>query len=81
MRKLLVVLMVVAFAATAFAADVKLSGYMEVKGIYLENAGVDKKSLGNDAWWEQDGNVQAKFIVDKGTAFTVRGDFHDGTWG
>ncbi len=81
MRKLLVVLMVVAFAATAFAADVKLSGYMEVKGIYLENAGVDKKSLGNDAWWEQDGNVQAKFIVDKGTAFTVRGDFRDGTWG
>ncbi|QAR34201.1 hypothetical protein EP073_12535 [Geovibrio thiophilus] len=81
MRKLLVVLMVVAFAATAFAADVKLSGYMEVKGIYVENGGINEDSLGENSWWEQDGNVQAKFIVDKGTAFTVRGDFHDGTWG
>ncbi|WP_265821949.1 hypothetical protein [Geovibrio ferrireducens] len=81
MRKLLVVLMVVAFAATAFAADVKLSGYMEVKGIYVENGGANEDSLGEKSWWEQDGNVQAKFIVDKGTAFTVRGDFHDGTWG
>ncbi len=81
MRKLLVVLMVVAFAATAFAADVKLSGYMEVKGIYVENGAALEDSDGEDSWWEQDGNVQAKFIVDKGTAFTVRGDFHDGTWG
>jgi hypothetical protein len=81
MRKLLVVLMVVAFAATAFAADVKLSGYMEVKGIYVENGGANEDSLGENSWWEQDGNVQAKFIVDKGTAFTVRGDFRDGTWG
>lgn len=90
MRKLLVVLMVVAFAATAFAADVKLSGYMEVKGIYVKDgigtdnngdpAG-DANDNGNVSWWEQDGNVQAKFIVDKGTAFTVRGDFRDGTWG
>jgi hypothetical protein len=81
MRKLLVVLMVVAFAATAFAADVKLSGYMEVKGIYVENGDARKDSYGENSWWEQDGNVQAKFIVDKGTAFTVRGDFRDGTWG
>lgn len=81
MRKLLVVLMVVAFAATAFAADVKLSGYMEVKGIYVENGEVNEDSKGENSWWEQDGNVQAKFIVDKGTAFTVRGDFRDGTWG
>ncbi|GAB1536501.1 hypothetical protein ADMFC3_21320 [Geovibrio sp. ADMFC3] len=81
MRKLLVVLMVVAFAATAFAADVKLSGYMEVKGIYVENGAALEDSDGEDSWWEQDGNVQAKFIVDKGTAFTVRGDFRDGTWG
>jgi hypothetical protein len=81
MRKLLVVLMVMAFAATAFAADVKLSGYMEVKGIYLENGDALEDSNGETSWWEQDGNVQAKFIVDKGTAFTVRGDFRDGTWG
>lgn len=81
MRKLLVVLMVVAFAATAFAADVKLSGYMEVKGIYIENGEANEDSLGETSWWEQDGNIQAKFIVDKGTSFTVRGDFRDGTWG
>jgi hypothetical protein len=84
MRKLLVVLMVVAFASTAFAVDVKLSGGFEVKGIFMENAGFNalaEDSDGNDSWWEQDGNVQAVFNLGKGTKFTVRGDFRDGTWG
>lgn len=81
MRKLLVVLMVVAFASTAFAVDVKLSGGFEVKGIYIENPGVVEGNTEDKAWWEQDGNVQAVFGLGKGTKFTVRGDFRDGTWG
>ena len=85
MRKLLVVLMVVAFAATAFAVDVKLSGDFEVKGIYLENRDFSKNKsksdYGTENWWEQDGAITAKIGVAKGTSFTVRGDFRDGTWG
>lgn len=85
MRKLLVVLMVVAFAATAFAVDVKLSGNFEVKGIYLENRDFSKNKsksdYGTENWWEQDGAITAKIGVAKGTSFTVRGDFRDGTWG
>lgn len=37
MRKLLVALMMVAFAATAFAADIKFSGSYEVNGRYTDN--------------------------------------------
>jgi hypothetical protein len=56
---------------------------MEVKGVYTENFKTVEMDGDEDSssHWEQDGNIQAKFIVDKGTAFTVRGDFRDGTWG
>lgn len=73
--------MVVAFASTAFAVDVKLSGGFEVKGIFVENGDLAEDDTEDKSRWEQDGNVQAVFNLGKGTKFTVRGDFHDGTWG
>jgi hypothetical protein len=74
--------MVMAFAATAFAVDVKLGGSFEVKGIYTNNLnGYEDGDGTNKSWWEQDGNVQAVFTAEKGTRMIVRGDFRDGTWG
>jgi len=44
MRKLLVALMMVAFAATAFAADVTFSGSYEFNGRYTKNYNMNKNT-------------------------------------
>ncbi|WP_022852116.1 hypothetical protein [Limisalsivibrio acetivorans] len=80
MRKLLVVLMVLAFASTALAVDVKLNGFFKVKGGYFQNKYFASDDTQTEQWWEQDGEVFAKFEVEKGTAVFVRTEFHDETW-
>jgi len=88
MRKLLVVLMVLAFAASAFALEVKFSGDFMVKQNIQNGFSLvtdkDNRASGdytNYTYWEQDMNVYTKFIVDKQTTVTMRVAIMDKTWG
>ena len=77
MKKLLVALMVLAFAASAFAVDVKLSGDFTFKGKKIKNNTMLKNNEVDYDYWEQDMNVLAKFMVSKDTFVTVRAAIMD----
>lgn len=80
MRKLLVALMIVAFAATAFA-DVSLSGYYWVKGQYKKNiASVDNNSDDVNQYYEQEFKVWMKAQPDKDTYFKAKLQIADNSW-
>lgn len=83
MKKLLVVLMTLAFAASAFAVDVKLSGNFEVVGNKLKGYNLqtsDNAANGQNDYWEQDMNLTSVFVVDSATSITLKAAIHDKTW-
>ena len=90
MKKLLVVLLalglLVAFGATASAADVKFAGEYYVVGIYENNptlnGSVGGKDLGySRAYFWQRGRLQPVFSIADGLTFTARMDFMEKGWG
>jgi hypothetical protein len=80
MRKLLVALMMVAFAATAFAADITFSGAYEVSGKYLDNVEGSEDSDYTQRFYEHDFDLWLNAQVDKDTFFKAKFEFLDGTW-
>jgi len=81
MRKLLVALMIVAFAATAFA-DVKLSGSYKVRGNYHQNLkSVDDNSDDKQMFYDHDLDVWLKASTDKDTFFKAKLELADEQWG
>ncbi|MGA1861324.1 hypothetical protein OWM07_00350 [Deferribacter thermophilus] len=81
MKKLLVILALLAFAATSFAVELKLSGDFYVRGSYIsidtdETNGVDEKY----SYYDQDMNLWAKLVVDENTWVTTRFAIHDENW-
>lgn len=82
MRKLLVALMIVAFAATAFA-DVKLSGSYSVTGMFKQNAADMNKDTDEDKemYYEHDLDVWLKADVSKDTFFKAKLELADEKWG
>lgn len=83
MRKLLVALMMVAFAATAFAADVKFSGSYEVDGKYEKNynqvRGTTDEEVSNQ-YYEHDFDLWMNVQTDKDTFFKTKLELLDGSW-
>jgi hypothetical protein len=75
MRKLLVALMMVAFAATAFAADVKFSGSYEFDGKYEKNynqvRGTTTDEVSNQ-YYEHDFDLWMNVQTDKDTFFKTK---------
>lgn len=88
MRKLLVALMMVAFAATAFAADVTFSGSYEFDGKYTKNYnlnssvdsnGVAGKDAVNNSYYEHDLKLWMNVQTDKDTFLKVMTELVDYT--
>lgn len=82
MRKLLVALMMVAFAATAFAADVKFSGTYEIDGKYEKNYGEATTSgdVVTNQYYEHDLDLWMKVATDKDTFFNLKMELLDDSW-
>ncbi|XOB66288.1 hypothetical protein ACMC5R_05890 [Deferribacteres bacterium DY0037] len=80
MRKLLVALMIVAFAATAFATDIKFSGTYEVSGKYLKNTEAREDDTLEHRFYEHDFDLWLKADVDKDTFFKAKFEILDDTW-
>jgi hypothetical protein len=86
MKKFLVVLLslglLVAFGATASAADVKFSGSYYVTGLYEDNAQlVDTNKSTSRALFYQRIRVQPVFEIAPGLTFTTRFDAMEKQWG
>lgn len=81
MRKLLVALMMVAFAATAFAADVKFSGSYEVDGKYQRNYGLADSDVATNSYYEHDFDLWMNVQTDKDTFFKTKLELLDSTIG
>ena len=80
MRKLLVALMMVAFAATAFATDITFSGAYEVSGKYLKNTEAGEDNTLDHRFYEHDFDLWMKAQVDKDTFFKAKFEILDDTW-
>lgn len=81
MRKLLVALMIVAFAATAFA-DVKLSGTYKVRGNYDVNVSeTNDDSDDKNMYYDHDLDIWLKASTDKNTYFKAKLELADEQWG
>jgi hypothetical protein len=79
MRKLLVALMIVAFAATAFA-EVKIAGYYNVNGWYKSNiASVDNDTDDKNMFYEQEWKINLNAQTDKDTYFKSQLEISDNT--
>jgi len=78
-----VALMMVAFAATAFAADVKFSGSYEVDGKYEKNynqvRGTTDEEVSNQ-YYEHDFDLWMNVQTDKDTFFKTKLELLDGSW-
>lgn len=80
MRKLLVALMIVACAATAFA-EVTVSGYYNVNGVYEQNlAKVDKNTDDQNMYYEHEFKLWVNAQTDKDTYFKSKFEITDKTW-
>ncbi|PLX65910.1 MAG: hypothetical protein C0603_13115 [Denitrovibrio sp.] len=80
MKKILVALMIVAFAATAFA-DVTLSGSYKARGNYMANmASVDSDSDDKNMFYDHDLDIWLKASTDKDTYFKSKIELLDGQW-
>ncbi len=83
MRKLLVALMMVAFAATAFAADIKFSGSYEFDGKYVSNYNLNGVTTDDDAvsggFYEHDFDLWMTVNTDKDTFFKTKLELVDST--
>ncbi|KAA0258330.1 hypothetical protein FHQ18_04000 [Deferribacter autotrophicus] len=89
MKKFLVFLALLAFAATSFAVELKLSGNFYVRGSYIKNGSDldgDKKvdlqtsNAPSFSYFDQDMNLWAKLVVDEDTWVTTRFAIHDEDW-
>ena len=80
MRKLLVALMMVAFAATAFAADVKFSGSYDVNGRYTENYNLSDGDAYKGGYYKQTFDLWMNVQTDKDTFFKSMIEFVDGRY-
>lgn len=86
MKKLLVVLLslglIVAFGATASAADVKFGGSYYVVGNYDNNQALNpSQSAFSRAYFFQRARLQPEFKIAEGLTFTTRVDALEKTWG
>lgn len=89
MKKLLAVLLalglLVAFASSATAADVKLSGYYFIVGQYISNTSLGKNAEGDagpsNAFYWQKLRFNPVLQVADGLKITFRIDCHTGYWG
>ncbi|MHB8773377.1 MAG: alginate export family protein [Syntrophales bacterium] len=86
MKRLLVVLLalglIVAFGATASAADVKFSGQYYVVGVYENNRTLqDTDHTYSKAYFWNRARVQTVFQVAQGLSFTTRFDAFEKQWG
>lgn len=89
MKKLLVVLLslglIVAFGATASAADVKFGGSYYVVGVYESNPLLTPEELGysnySRAFFYQRVRLQPVFAIAEGLTFTARLDALEKQWG
>lgn len=79
MRKLLVALMLVAFAATAFA-DVTLSGSYKVRGNYVSNLDLDDTEKEKGSYYDHDFDLWLKAQTDKNTFFKSKIEIVDEEW-
>lgn len=81
MRKLLVALMLVAFAATAFA-DVTLSGTYKARGNYMDNLQTPLVDSDDDnaMFYDHDLDIWLKAQTDKDTYFQMKVEMLDGQW-
>jgi len=81
MRKLLVALMIVAFAATAFA-DVTLSGTYKARGNYMSNMQTPMVDSDDDSsmYYDHDLDLWLKANTDKDTFFNMKVEMLDGQW-
>ena len=86
MKKLLVVLLslglIVAFGATASAADLKVGGSYYVAGVYDNNAALaPSASAYSRAYFFQRVRLQPEFKIAEGLTFTTRMDALEKQWG
>jgi len=86
MKKLLVVLLslglIVAFGATASAADVKFTGMYYVLGAYENNNTVQADNLGpSAAYFRQQFRMKTEFVVAQGLSLTTQFDALEKNWG
>ena len=85
MKKLLVVLLslglIVAFSATASAADVKFGGSYYLVGVYQDNPSLAETNGYSHAFFYQRVRLQPVFQIAEGLTFTVRADALEKQWG
>ncbi len=86
MKKFLVVLLslglIVAFGATASAADVKFGGSYYLVGVYDDNATLKASNVGfSRAYFYQRVRLQPVFAIAEGLTFTARMDALEKQWG
>ncbi|MBU4582283.1 MAG: hypothetical protein KKH02_07740 [Proteobacteria bacterium] len=86
MKKFLVVLLslglIVAFGATASAADVKFGGSYYLVGVYDDNAMLAASNVGySRAYFYQRVRLQPVFAIAEGLTFTARMDALEKQWG
>lgn len=72
--------MMVAFAATAFAADVKFSGSYEVSGQMEKNYGLLSDDVVSNQYYDHDFDLWMKVAVDKDTFFNTKIEVLDQVW-
>jgi hypothetical protein len=82
MKKLLVVLMVLAFVAPAMADDtLDASGSMRVEAYSISNNGFGDDDSQDLDYWDQRFRMQLRFTPADGVSATVRTDITEDTWG
>ncbi|MDP3097900.1 MAG: hypothetical protein Q8M86_08140 [Syntrophales bacterium] len=86
MKKFLVVLLslglIIAFGATASAADVKFGGSYYLVGVYDDNAMLQGSNVGySRAYFYQRTRLQPVFTIAEGLTFTARMDALEKQWG
>jgi hypothetical protein len=82
MKKLLVVLMVLAFVAPAMADDtLDASGSMRVEAYSISNNGFGDDDSQDLDYWDQRFRMQLRFTPADGVSATVRTDITENAWG
>ncbi len=81
MKKIFIAIMALLMTASAsYAADLELSGKMNVQGSYYNNFGLDADDTYAFSAYDQDFNLTAKFVVSEETTITTRFAIHDEVW-
>lgn len=82
MKKLLVILLVLAFVAPAMAEDrLSLSGSMRARAWSVENSDFTDADTSDEAYWDQRFRMQAVISPADGVKGVFRVDFAEDTWG